>query len=119
MATEAEPTPAALDARYRPRLEAELEALDAASAQTRDDRAPVTLDQSSVGRLSRMDALQQQAMASAQDARRVQRTRGIRAALARIEDGSFGFCDVCGAFIGEKRLDLDPIAARCVSCAAG
>lgn len=112
-----EPSDDALAARYRPRLEDELAGLGAASDDTRADRAPVELDQTSVGRLSRMDALQQQAMAAAQDTRRQGRGRAIRAALARLDDGTFGWCDECGDFIGWKRLDLDPTLMRCIGCA--
>ncbi len=111
------PDDAALRARYLPRLEAELAALRAASSAAADDRRPVTLDQQSVGRLSRMDALQQQAMAAAQEARRQGRIRALLAALGRIRAGEFGWCDACGAFIGTRRLDADPAATRCVGCA--
>ncbi len=83
------------------------------------NRATVTLDQQSVGRLSRMDALQQQAMAQATHARRRQMETRIAAALARIAAGEFGFCDSCGEDIPPKRLALDPTITRCVSCAAG
>ena len=113
-----EPTSHDLRARYRPRLEAELAALLAASADTFGDRRPVELDQSSVGRLSRMDAMQQQAMASAQEARRNGRRSILEAALVRLEGDAFGFCEACGDFIGWKRLDLDPMLRRCMCCAA-
>jgi DnaK suppressor protein len=112
-----DPGAAALADRYRTRLKDELARLTAASSETRDDRAPVELDQTSVGRLSRMDAMQQQAMAAAQDARRQGRVRAIHAALERLETGEFGWCDDCGEFIGWKRLDLDPTLTRCVDCA--
>ncbi|NNU82106.1 TraR/DksA family transcriptional regulator, partial [Halovulum dunhuangense] len=69
------------------------------------------------GRLSRMDALQQQAMAAAQDARRMGRARAIEAAIRRIEAGEFGWCDGCGDFIGTPRLDLNPTTIRCRDCA--
>ncbi len=110
-------TDAELEARYRPVLEAEAEALLAASDATRDDRKPVTLDQQSVGRLSRMDALQGQAMAKGLEVRRAGRHRAIVAALGRIDEGEFGYCEDCGEFIGTGRLDVDPCAMRCVSCA--
>ena len=112
-----EPTPQDLRARYRPRLDAELAALRAASADTSGDRRPVELDQSSVGRLSRMDAMQHQAMASAQEARRTGRRSILEAALVRLEGDEFGFCKACGDFIGWKRLDLDPTLRRCIGCA--
>ncbi|NRP11663.1 RNA polymerase-binding transcription factor DksA [Aliiroseovarius sp. xm-m-379] len=54
------------------------------------------LDQPAVGRLSRMDALQNPAMAQAQAAQRHAQRQRIHAALDRIEDGAFGFCEDCG-----------------------
>ena len=110
------PTPDELRARFLPRLLAELDSLRRASGATTEDRQPVELDQQSVGRLSRMDALQQQAMASAVEARRRARIRALEAALRRLEGEDFGWCDVCGEFIGEKRLELDPTTTRCRGC---
>lgn len=101
----------------RPRLLAELEELRETSEQTSAARKPVMLDQQSVGRLSRMDAMQQQAMAAAQEARRLGRVRAIDAALARIDSGEFGWCDDCGDFIGQRRLEYDPCLMLCLDCA--
>lgn len=89
---------------------------DAASAE---DRGTVMLDQQSVGRLSRMDALQRQAMAQATMRRRAARVARIAAALRRIDEGEFGFCQKCGDDIAQERLDLDPTVPTCVSCATG
>lgn len=77
------------------------------------------LDQQVVGRLSRMDALQNQAIAKAQAARREIEVSRLRAALVRVDDGSFGACDDCGEAIPESRLRLDLATMRCVSCASG
>jgi RNA polymerase-binding protein DksA len=44
--------------------------------------------------------------------------RQIRAALQRIEDGSYGTCVDCGAQISEARLGVRPEAARCLDCQA-
>lgn len=82
-------------------------------------QAVVQLDQQSVGRLSRMDALQNQAMAKAQQVRREIQTTRLKAALARINAGEFGYCDDCGEDIAPKRLELDPSVTRCISCASG
>ncbi|OWU85630.1 molecular chaperone DnaK [Oceanicola sp. 22II-s10i] len=112
-----EPSDQALATRYRPQILAELEDLRAASEATAADRRPVELDQQSVGRLSRMDALQNQAMAAGTEARRAARSRALTAALSRIDEGEFGYCEDCGDFIGLARLDLDPSVMRCVSCA--
>lgn len=104
---------------YRDRLEAEIAAIEAEDRQGRDDRAVVTLDQQSVGRLSRMDALQRQAMAQAAARRRGARRQRVEAALRRLDAGEFGFCEECGDEIAARRLDLDPAVSTCVSCARG
>jgi len=113
-----DPTDQTLAARYRPQLEAERDTLLTASHDTADARKPVELDQTQQGRLSRQDALQSQAMAAAIETRRHGRLRAIEAALARIGAGDFGWCDYCGDFLGFPRLDVDPCAMRCVSCAS-
>lgn len=95
-------------------LKAELLALSEAADE---DRKPVELDQQSVGRLSRMDSLQVQAMAKAADARRAMELRRIDAALERVEEGDYGYCVECGEEIEAKRLDVDPAAPRCAGCA--
>lgn len=114
----ADPTPEQLRVQFLPLLRKELEDLLQASVATVDDRKPVELDQQSVGRLSRMDAMQQQAMAAAQDIRRHGRARAVESAIKRIDAGDYGWCDNCGEFIGQKRLELDPTIMRCRDCAA-
>lgn len=79
----------------------------------------VELDQQKVGRLSRMDAIQQQAMAKAIETRRNSEALRLKAALARIEEGEFGYCEDCGELIPLARLKIDPATLRCVSCASG
>ena len=103
----------------RRRLQAELAALDGEDALGREGQKTVTLDQQSVGRLSRMDALQQQAMAKATHARRGQARQRILAALARMNEGEFGYCADCGEEIAATRLELDPTVPTCVNCARG
>lgn len=78
----------------------------------------VELDQSSVGRLSRMDALQGQAMSQERDRRRQLELQKIAAALRRVEAGEYGFCAMCGEDIALKRLELDPAAPLCIDCAS-
>ncbi|RKR03666.1 TraR/DksA family transcriptional regulator [Maricaulis maris] len=92
------------------------EILDLSDASS-EDRKPVELDQQSVGRLSRQDSMQVQAMAKAADARRTQELRRIDAALARIDEDEFGWCAECGEPIEEARLEIDPAAPRCSGCA--
>ena len=79
--------------------------------------AVVELDQTRVGRLSRMDALQGQAMSQERVRRReIQLTR-IAAALKRLERGEYGYCTECGEEIAFKRLEFDPAATLCIDCA--
>ncbi len=93
---------------------AELLAISEASAES---RKTVELDQTMVGRLSRIDALQSQEMALEQERRRAVEVKRIEAALKRIEDGDYGYCITCGAEIPLKRLELDPAVPTCVDCA--
>lgn len=106
-------------ARYRETLETMLAQLDADDAAGADAQRTVTLDQQSVGRLSRMDALQQQAMAHAQSARRAGQRKRIVAALKRIDAAEFAYCESCGDEIEARRLALDPTVPRCLDCARG
>jgi DnaK suppressor protein len=105
--------------RYRAALEALLEDLESEDALGEEARRTVTLDQQSVGRLSRMDALQGQAMAKATAARRAAQRRRIAAAFERMDEGEYGYCTECGEEIAGPRLDLDPAVPTCISCARG
>ncbi len=102
---------------FRQRLIERQKELAALSDAAMDARKPVELDQQSVGRLSRQDALQQQAMANAQEARRIAELRKIKGALKRIDEGEFGWCAECGEAIDARRLDIDPTAMQCAPCA--
>ena len=83
----------------------------------RDDSAIVELDQSRTGRLSRMDALQMQAMAHAGRHRAATELRRIDAALARVRAGTFGDCVECSEPIAAARLAAHPAVALCMACA--
>lgn len=104
---------------FRQALLEEREDLQGNTTSSAEDRATVTLDQQSVGRLSRMDAMQRQAMAQATERRRQGRDARITAALHRIDAGEYGFCQECGEEIGKPRLELDPTIPTCISCARG
>jgi len=100
-------------------LQARLAQLDEENRISAESRGPVTLQQDSVGRLSRMDAMQQQAMALAVEKRRQAERGRIIAALARVEEGEWGYCLSCGDEIAEKRLQHDASASQCIKCASG
>jgi len=84
---------------------------------SKDAAKAVELDQASVGRLSRMDAMQSQQMAQELSRRRQQQLVKIEGALRHIEAGDYGYCAVCDEEIDPRRLALDPSATRCVKCA--
>jgi len=94
------------------------EELQAASEAAQGSAAVVELDQSKVGRLSRMDAMQVQAMAQASGNRRDATLQRIKAALQRIDDGEYGICQECDEPINPKRLEFDPTVAYCIDCAS-
>lgn len=94
------------------------ELLSVMKASTEGSR-PVELDQTRVGRLSRMDALQGQAMAQETERRRKNELQRIDAALARVDTGNYGYCVNCDEEISAKRLSLDPSTPLCIDCASG
>lgn len=96
------------------KLRADLESV----AATGDASAAIVeLDQSKVGRLSRMDAMQAQAIAKAASQRRETMLLRIAAALERIDDDEYGLCHRCDEPINPKRLEFDPTALLCIDCA--
>ena len=85
---------------------------------TGDEAASVVeLDQTAVGRLSRMDALQGQAMSKETGRRRQLELQKIAGALRRIDSGDYGYCQSCEEPIARERLALDPAATLCIACA--
>ena len=106
-----------MDAAYfRARIEGEQQELQMLSDAGRKARAPVELDQQSVGRLSRMDAIQQQSMDLAREERRKARLATLAAALHRLDKDEFGYCLACGEDISWQQLEIDPAVTLCVDC---
>jgi DnaK suppressor protein len=92
--------------------------LDAQIAQHASAVAVVTLDQAAIGRVSRGDALQAQAMAQA-SLRGLERRRAqAQQALESVAAGSYGECRDCGDPIGIRRLSARPEAPFCLACQA-
>lgn len=90
----------------------ELQSIGEQSAET------VELDQSRVGRLSRMDAMQSQAMSQETNRRREIEILKIDNALQRIEANEFGYCLTCEEEVALNRLQLDPSVTLCINCAS-
>ena len=101
----------------RDRLAAKRAELEELSRISQESRATVELDQQSVGRLSRMDAMQQQAMAEAQERTRKRDLIRIEQAERRLREDEYGYCSECGEEIAGGRLAIDPMAEKCVNCA--
>lgn len=102
----------------RERLLAMRAALEATAEGRREAGATVELDQTRTGRLSRMDALQLQAMARENQARARLQLRRIEAALRRLDEGEYGCCVTCGEEISPGRLGADPAVPTCLDCAS-
>lgn len=104
-------------AQLRSKLLAQREALLATQATRHEASQAVELDQTRTGRLSRMDALQGQAMAKAAEQRAELQIKRIEAALRRMDEGSYGDCARCEEPINPRRLDADPATPLCLACA--
>ncbi len=102
---------------YKKQLTELREEIETLSEVTEEARQPVELDQTMVGRLSRMDALQTQAMQLETERRRTVEIQRIVSALQRIDEGEFGYCVSCGVEIETKRLKNDPMTPTCFDCA--
>lgn len=98
----------------RLQLEVDVADIDVALRDGSDDA--IELDQTRVGRLSRMDAMQQQAMAAGRKERLHLKRRRLEAALARVEQGEFGLCCQCREPIPANRLIADLAAPFCAVC---
>ena len=77
---------------------------------------PVTLDQQSVGRVSRIDAIQQQQMAIANQQQAAQLLKSIEFALQRVDSGEYGYCLQCQEPVAFARLQAQPFANLCLDC---
>lgn len=102
----------------RDELERALAKLERSMKTSRRAARPVELDQSSVGRLSRMDALQNQSMTKGLQEREQQKLALLLEALERMEAGTYGSCTGCREPIGFERLLLFPEARTCAACAS-
>jgi DnaK suppressor protein len=101
---------------YRKALISPREEIGQLNTDSKDAAGTVALDQSKVGRLSRMDALQAQQMAQETARRRQLQLQKIDNALRRMEAADYGHCFKCGDEIGAARLNFDPASTRCVGC---
>ncbi len=102
---------------FKERIQLILRELESLAVSSQEAARPVELDQTRQGRLSRMDAMQSQAMAKVGEARRQVQVNELKKALTRIEQGDFGTCGTCGEDISVARLTADPAVLTCIDCA--
>lgn len=102
---------------FKELLEKRLQNIIAEQENHKKGTAPVELDQARLGRLSRMDAMQQQAMSQAVARLTDLERQRILSALGRMESGEYGYCVMCEEEIAEGRLRFDPSVLTCISCA--
>jgi DnaK suppressor protein len=76
---------------------------------------PVQLSEP-IGRISRMDAIQQQSMAKANRQAAQLRLQQVEAALHRVSRHEYGVCLGCEEGVGFGRLKARPEALLCITC---
>ena len=103
--------------KYKKLLIEQQTSLQSVLATGKEAAETVVLDQTRMGRLSRMDAMQQQEMSKASNLRRQIKLQQINAALTRIENKDYGYCKECEEDINPKRLEHSPAARLCIGCA--
>jgi DnaK suppressor protein len=108
-------SPAEID-QLRAALEELIAELTHALAETAEAARPVALDQPAIGRVSRIDAIQQQKMTEANRASQQARLQLARAALHRLREEEYGDCMACGEAIGRERLFARPDSLYCLEC---
>lgn len=94
----------------------QLAKLERSMAVSDQATAPVELDQTAVGRLSRMSTLESQGMARNLQERERLKLGLIQGALSRLAAGTFGVCVDCGAEIPFGRLYVMPETPSCAAC---
>jgi DnaK suppressor protein len=102
---------------FKKRLEERLKDIIEGQENKKTGTAPIELDQARIGRLSRMDAIQQQAISKAASRLIDVERQRIQSALARMRADEYGYCIVCEEDIAEGRLQFDPSVLICITCA--
>lgn len=77
---------------------------------------PVQLDQTVFGRVSRMDAIQQQHMAASTREQAQRRLLRLNKSIQLLDNGDYGYCQHCDEPINYQRLLAQPEAVLCLQC---
>jgi len=103
-------------AELRAELERQLARLEKSMKVSDEASEVVELDQTAVGRLSRMDSLQSQSMAKSLAERERAKLSLLLEAVKRLEEGTYGVCRGCGEGIPFGRLLVVPETPTCSAC---
>jgi DnaK suppressor protein len=101
---------------FRAELERQLAKLEKSMTVTDQALKTVELDQGAVGRLSRMDSLQNQSLAKNLRERESVGLALIEEALRRLDAGTYGTCTACGSPVAAERLFVFPESGTCARC---
>jgi len=101
---------------YQKKLEDSLQEIEKYLAKSEASAEAVAPDKS-LGRLSRMEAMQDQQLVLEVRRRHKRRKLEIIQAISRLEQGKYGNCSFCGTVISEDRLNAFPEVQTCVKCA--
>ena len=101
---------------FRKRLETLAKEVGQALNASKDSANVVELD-TAIGRLSRMDAMQNQQMALELRRRQENQLLRIKNALKRMDQDRYGLCGKCKGPIADERLEISPDVVMCVQCA--
>ncbi len=104
-------------AEFREELEQQLAKLVKSMTVTDEALKTVELDQGAVGRLSRMDSIQNQGIAKGLRERESVKLGLIQEALRRLDAGTYGVCIACGGGVAAERLFVFPESGTCARCA--
>ena len=100
---------------YKDKLEAVLLEIEDYLSKSEDAAEAVSPDKS-LGRLSRMEAMQDQQLVMEMRRRKKRQLAEIKAAISRLEMGSYGTCIFCTKEIPAERLEVSPETQTCISC---
>ena len=81
-----------------------------------EDAAAAVSPDKGLGRLSRMEAMQDQQLVMEMRRRKKRQLAEIKSALSRLEMDNFGICIFCGTEISSKRLEVAPETEICIRC---
>ena len=101
--------------KYKKYLE---EALDEVGKylESSEDAAAAVAPDKGLGRLSRMEAMQDQQLVMEMRRRKKRQLVEIKLAISRLEMGNYGTCVFCGKEIHPERLEVAPEVQTCMNC---